>query len=132
MTFPKGIVKRGEGWEKAALRELHEEAGCKGRILMRRTPLLISPRKRPKDSSILFWCEIDTVQKSWPERKHRQRIWHTVGSRMNFRLTRNAKKVYKELLDLGLDQDTGKSKAGGSTENWLRQRLKDSEANIST
>jgi ADP-ribose pyrophosphatase YjhB (NUDIX family) len=125
MTFPKGSTKNGEGWERAALRELREEAGCKGQIVMRRMPLALSPRKAPEESCILYWCEIDTVLKSWPEKKQRERIWHTVGEKMDFRLTRNARKIYKELLDLGLNQDNKKS--GTSAENWLKLRLEDGD-----
>ncbi|MGC6484566.1 MAG: NUDIX domain-containing protein [Candidatus Puniceispirillales bacterium] len=120
MTFPKGMVKRREAWEDAALRELFEEAGCRGNILMRRMPLLLSPRKMPEESCVFFWCEIDEVLKSWPEKKQRERIWHTIGADMDFRLTRNARKIYRELLDLGLDQDNPKVV---TAENWLRQRL---------
>ncbi len=126
MTFPKGATKRGEGWERAALRELHEEAGCKGKILMRRRPMVVSPPKAPEESCVFFWCEIDTVLKSWPAKKQRDRIWHTVGGKKKFRFTRNAGKIYKELLKLGFDQDNGKSGESISAENWLKLQLEDS------
>ena len=119
MTFPKGLSKKGEGWEVAALREMHEEAGLVGTLILRQMPFLLSPRKRPDESCILYWCKIDDMLKSWPEKKLRKRIWHTVGDDMDFRLTRNAAKIYQELLDLGLDQDN----TAHAGENFLRQRL---------
>lgn len=120
MTFPKGLTKKGEGWEVAALREMHEEAGLMGTIILRRLPLLLSSRKRPDESCVLFWCKIDNVLRSWPEKKLRARIWHTVGDDMDFQLTRNASKIYQELLDLDLDQDMDSPDG----ENLLRQRLR--------
>ena len=120
MTFPKGLTKKGEGWEVAALREMHEEAGLMGTIILRRLPLLLSSRKRPDESCVLFWCKIDNVLRSWPEKKLRARIWHTVGDDMDFQLTRNAAKIYQELLDLDLDQDMDSPDG----ENLLRQRLR--------
>ena len=119
MTFPKGMVKSGEGWEHAALRELHEEAGLKGDILLRRMPLLISPRNRPKESCIFYWCHIHDVLTSWPEKKIRDRIWHTIGDVMPFNPTRNAGKIYQQLIDLGLDQALTSSDA----EQTLRQKI---------
>ena len=119
MTFPKGLTKKNEGWEIAALREMHEEAGLMGTIILRRLPLLLSSRKRPDESCVLFWCKIDDVLKSWPEKKLRARIWHTVGDDMDFRLTRNASKIYHELIELGLDQDD----AALDGKNYLRQKL---------
>ena len=118
MTFPKGLTNKNEGWEVAALREMHEEAGLVGTIIMRRMPFLLSSRKRPHEACILFWCKIDDVLKSWPEKKLRGRIWHTVGDNMDFRLTRNAGKIYQELLDLGLDQHHAHT-----NENLLGQKL---------
>ena len=120
MTFPKGLTKKGEGWEVAALREMHEEAGLMGTIIMRRLPLLLSSRKRPDESCVLFWCRIDNELRSWPEKKLRARIWHTVGDDMDFQLTRNASKIYQELLDLDLDQDMDSPDG----ENLLRQQLR--------
>lgn len=105
ITFPKGIVKSGEALEKAALRELYEEAGLKGEILFRRTPLLLSPRKRPEETCVFFWCRIDTVKKSWPEQKIRDRQWHKISTPLPENLTRNAIKIYRQLLKLGLDQE---------------------------
>ncbi len=31
-SLPKGKLKRGESWERAAVREVHEEVGCKVRL----------------------------------------------------------------------------------------------------
>lgn len=123
MTFPKGIVKRKEAWEVAALRELYEEAGCEGEILLRRMPLVFSPRKRPEDSCVFFWCEIKTELNSWPEKKKRNRVWHTLGLDADFLLTRNAGKVYEELLAIGLDQDEREAGAALTAEDLIRQRL---------
>ena len=124
MTFPKGQVKNNEGWEEAARRELREEAGLKGHILMPRSPLVFSPRKRPVESCIFYWCRVDEVMANWPESKHRDRIWHSVGSKMDFKLTHNARKIYRELLKLGL----GQSSDAAATEGWLRGKLKSHEA----
>ena len=99
---------------------MHEEAGLMGTIILRRLPLLLSSRKRPDESCVLFWCRIDDVLRSWPEKKLRARIWHTVGDDMDFQLTRNASKIYQELLDLDLDQDMDSP----DDENLLRQRLR--------
>ena len=51
-------------------------------------------------------------------KKLRARIWHTIGDDMDFRLTRNASKIYHELIELGLDQDMDSL----DDENYLRQR----------
>ena len=32
-SFPKGIAEKGESWERAALREVGEETGCKARLM---------------------------------------------------------------------------------------------------
>ena len=39
MTFPKGIVKRGEALIAAAKRELYEEAGLRGRVKQKARPI---------------------------------------------------------------------------------------------
>ena len=128
MTFPKGWVKSDEGWVEAALREMREEAGLKGRILMRRRPLVLSPRKRPEESCIFYWCRVDEVKAKWRESRDRDRIWHNVGGKMDFKLTDNAKEIYRELLKLGLDKEVD----AAAIEDWLRGRLLGLEAKAVT
>lgn len=104
-TFPKGVVKRRESWERGALRELSEEAGATGRILMPRHPLVLADEKRPSESVVLYWCEILTIDDAWKEDDLRRRIFCSVNRMPRVKLGRTGKEVFKEIVELGLDGD---------------------------
>ncbi len=52
-SLPKGKLKEGEGWERAALREVREETGCEARILSFAGMAYYVPRRTPK--VVLYW-----------------------------------------------------------------------------
>lgn len=106
-TFPKGVLKRREAWQKGALRELREEAGIEGRILLPRHPLVLSGKKRPADSIVLYWCEIESIHDNWKEDGMRKRKFFPVDRLPKARLGKTGRKVFLEILDLGLDLDHG-------------------------
>jgi 8-oxo-dGTP pyrophosphatase MutT (NUDIX family) len=53
-SFPKGKLAAGEGWEAAALREVHEETGLRCRLVRELPPAGYTDRKgRPK--AVRYW-----------------------------------------------------------------------------
>ena len=52
-SLPKGKLADREGWEEAALREVEEETGCRGRITTFAGATFYVPRRTPK--IVLYW-----------------------------------------------------------------------------
>jgi len=53
-SLPKGKLDRGESWETAALREIHEETGQRGKLGRELEPVFYADRKgRPK--AVRYW-----------------------------------------------------------------------------
>jgi len=52
-SLPKGKLANDEGWEEAALREVEEETGCRGRITTFAGATFYVPRRTPK--IVLYW-----------------------------------------------------------------------------
>ena len=112
-TFPKGVLKRRETWQHGALRELREEAGIEGRVLLPRHPLVLSGLKRPADSIVLYWCEIESVHDKWKEDGMRKRKFFPVDRLPKARLGRTGRKVFREILELDLSPEMGVDDDGG-------------------
>ena len=99
-TFPKGALKDEETWEKGALRELHEEAGLKGKIIMPKLPLVIKNTREPLQKIILYWVEVEKVAEDWPEKAKRERKFFPIEEVPKEILTDNARKAYKQIIGL--------------------------------
>jgi 8-oxo-dGTP pyrophosphatase MutT (NUDIX family) len=73
--FPKGIREGDDSPEIAALKEAHEEAGLRGRIVGE----AIGDYRYQKWGTDLdvkvFLMEVDAVDDDWPEAAIRQRAW---------------------------------------------------------
>ena len=104
-TFPKGALKRREAWEKGALRELREEAGVAGRVLMPRHPLVLASTKRPSESVVLYWCEVLSVDDKWSEDGMRRRMFCAADRLPKARLGKTGRKVFGEVLKLNLGDE---------------------------
>jgi 8-oxo-dGTP diphosphatase len=52
-SLPKGKLDDGESWEEAAVREVQEETGCRGRITAFAGATFYVPRRAPK--IVLYW-----------------------------------------------------------------------------
>jgi 8-oxo-dGTP diphosphatase len=52
-SLPKGKLDDGESWEEAAVREVEEETGCRGRITAFAGATFYVPRRAPK--IVLYW-----------------------------------------------------------------------------
>jgi len=52
-SLPKGKLDPGEGWEEAALREVEEEAGVRGRLLRELPAVTYDHKGRPK--RVRYW-----------------------------------------------------------------------------
>ena len=113
-TVPKGVPRRRERWEVGALRELREEAGVSGRILLPRHPLVLAGTRRPSDSIVLYWCEIESVDDTWAEDGFRRRVFCPVDQLPKVRLGGVGRKVFGEILelDLGAGQRPGSGRMG--------------------
>ena len=122
-TFPKGVARRREAWEKGALRELREEAGVSGRILMPRHPLVLADEKRPSEGIVLFWCEVLEIDDTWSEDKLRRRMFCPADRLPKARLGRTGRKAFGELLALGLGAEPRPGAVEAGVVERIRARL---------
>ena len=127
-TFPKGVLRRREAWKKGALRELREEAGLSGRVLVPRYPLVLADRKRPSESVVLFWTEVLAIKGTWREDGLRRRKFLPADRMPGIKLGDMGRKVFREILklDLGREPDAGFDAAGAM--GRIRSRLLGLEA----
>lgn len=122
-TFPKGVVRGREAWQKGALRELSEEAGLEGRVLLPRQPLVLAGRERPSDGIVLYWCEVLSVADAWAEDGARRRMFCPADRLPEVRLGRTGREVFRELLKLDLGGGPGAEAAEAGILARLRARL---------
>ena len=80
MTFPKGIVQRGEALVAAAKRELFEEAGLRGKVKQKSQPVCYHPRTKGEESVLYFLIKVTEVAEIWPEADQRTRVFATLGN----------------------------------------------------
>jgi len=105
LTLPKGIVWPDEKLATAALRELFEEAGIKGKIRRKLRPMLFTSKHQAIDDVLYFFIEIRSVSKVWPESGLRDRLFLSVEDAVVRNTSFAAKKV---LQSLNKTDDLGK------------------------
>lgn len=97
-TLPGGAVKRNESLSRAATRELWEEAGAKGKILVRHQPLYAERKRgRVRFCYSYFLLRVDDLAKKWPEAKKRKRQWVAVADMGEVKLTHKGEILMKLL-----------------------------------
>ena len=97
-TLPGGAVKPKESLRQAATRELWEEAGAKGKILVRHQPLY-AERKRGavRFSYTYFLLSVTDLATTWPEAKKRKRQWVSLADMADVKLTHKGEILTKLL-----------------------------------
>lgn len=97
--LPKGHINKSEAQEKAALRETLEEAGWSGKIIGE--PICVGKSlKISRSSRVLiayYPLLVSKSSKTWPEKKHRSRVWIGLSMLEDIRLDKAAKNVIEEL-----------------------------------
>lgn len=86
-ALPKGGLERGENPEVGALRELFEEAGIKGSVLMIEQPIYVVFPERPEENCLFFWTLIEHLADEWEESHKRKRHWFKLKELSNAKLT---------------------------------------------
>lgn len=119
MTFPKGNLEAGEALIDGALREMREEAGLKGRIILPRTPLVIRDPKIKRASIVYFWCEITMIKHKWPEMKCRDRVFFRFDELPDLALTVSGVALLEAMATIGLFGDDASPKVSP----WLMEQL---------
>lgn len=123
LTFPKGLLKKDEPWTKGALRELEEEAGVSGKIILPRTPLIVPNKKLPDEGVILYWCEITGISSTWAEQRLRRRVFYPIDQVPVASLNRTARIAHREILDLNLGEPERSAEASLGLGDWIRTQL---------
>lgn len=112
LTLPKGIVKSNEKLAKAAVRELFEEAGVKGKVMKKAHPLLFASKKPEIDDVLYFFVKIQDVRQNWPEANLRTRVFLTLDEALCRTTSRGTKKIINFLMnDQKLQAEATQSKA---------------------
>ncbi len=77
--FPKGIIEKDETYVEAALKEAHEEAGLRGRIVGEPLGTYEYAKWGTKLDVTVVLMEVTEVDDDWPEANIRKRKWATAS-----------------------------------------------------
>jgi 8-oxo-dGTP pyrophosphatase MutT (NUDIX family) len=97
LTFPKGVVKRGEPLVAAAKRELYEEAGLRGKVKQKSRPIFYHPKSRAQEPVLYFLIKVTKVAKVWPESAERARVFAPLAKFRQLSLGDAPKKLRRQL-----------------------------------
>ena len=98
--FPKGIIDPGDTFLETALKEAHEEAGLRGRILGEPLGSYMYKKWGAALTVIVVLMEVTQCEESWQEEKLRQRRWVTPQQAIET----VSRKELKRLLRVALDR----------------------------
>ena len=99
-SFPKGIVEKGETWERAALREVGEETGCKARLIAFVGCNCYQVGEQPK--VVLFWQMEALEEGFYPLHKEVDRlVWLSPDEALELLSYENERILLREALKNG-------------------------------
>ncbi|MCG8620535.1 MAG: NUDIX domain-containing protein [Proteobacteria bacterium] len=119
-TLPGGGVREGESLQKAAKRELWEEAGLKGKFIAKHLPIY-AERKRDKlrFCYTYFLFEVKSLADTWPESEKRDRMWVAVDTLIAKKPSTTKQTILKNIWG-----DFVNHKAKGKMTAQVKQQLK--------
>ncbi|MEW5869583.1 MAG: NUDIX hydrolase [Chloroflexota bacterium] len=94
-TLPKGTLKKGETWQEAALREIHEETGCEASLEAFAGCVCYQIYDTPK--VVLFWhMHVQSEGERLPDDEIDQVVWLSVAEALERLSYEDERKLLRE------------------------------------